>query len=142
MLISPPGWPERWRTSAVFHQRMPSRAKRVVLARSVSQKREESVVTVDPQLFTVFGLVTLALSMKALALGAATAATRGRRKQFLNAEDAAWLKGAHVDPDPEAVARIGRAHPNALENLFLFSLFRALSLASRAPPLACFAYRR
>jgi uncharacterized MAPEG superfamily protein len=119
---------------------MPSRAKRVVLARSVSQKREESVVTVDPQLFTVFGLVTLALSMKALVLGAATAATRGRRKQFLNAEDATWLKGAHVDPDPEAVARIGRAHRNDLENLLLFAICGAFYVAAGASPIVGFAY--
>jgi uncharacterized MAPEG superfamily protein len=97
-------------------------------------------VTVDPLLFTVFGLVTLVLGMKALALGVATAATRGRLKQFLNPEDAAWLKGAHVNPDPEAVARIGRAHRNDLENLLLFAICGALYVAAGASPIAGFAY--
>lgn len=94
----------------------------------------------DPPLFTVFGLVVLVLGLKALILGAATAATRGRLKQFLNAEDAQWLKGAHVNPDPEAVARIGRAHRNDLENLLLFATSGALYVASGASQLAGFIY--
>lgn len=95
---------------------------------------------VDPMLFTVFGLVLLTLSLKALMLGAATAATRGRLKQFLNAEDAQWLGGAHVNPDSEQVARIGRAHRNDLENLLLFAICGALYIASGAAPLAGLAY--
>ncbi len=95
---------------------------------------------VDPMLFTVFGLVTLALSLKALMLGVATAATRGRLKQFLNAEDAQWLGGAHVNPDPEQVARIGRAHRNDLENLLLFAICGALYVVSGASQLAGLAY--
>ncbi len=94
----------------------------------------------DPPLFTVFGFVILILSLKALLLGAATAATRGRLKQFLNPEDAQWLKGAHVNPDPEAVARIGRAHRNDLENLLLFAICGASYVASGASQLAGLAY--
>src|SRR5258707_15557785 len=91
-------------------------------------------------LLTVFGLVTLALGLKALLLGAATAATRGRLKQFLNAEDAQWLKGAHVNPDPEVVARIGRAHRNDLENLLLFTTAGGLYVAVEGPQLAGLVY--
>jgi len=94
----------------------------------------------DPPLFTVFGLVILTLSLKALMLGAATAATRGRLKQFLNAEDAQWLKGAHVNPDPEAVARIGRAHRNDLENLLLFTIAGGLYVAVGGPQFAGLVY--
>jgi len=94
----------------------------------------------DPLLFTVFGLVILTLSLKALLLGAATAATRGRLKQFLNAEDAQWLKGAHVNPDPEVVARIGRAHRNDLENLLLFTTAGGLYVAVEGPQLAGLVY--
>ena len=83
----------------------------------------------DLMLFVVFGLVTLTLGIKALALGVATAATRGSLRQFLNEEDASWLKGAHVNPDPEPVARIGRAHRNDLENLLLFAMCGALFVA-------------
>jgi uncharacterized MAPEG superfamily protein len=78
------------------------------------------VSSIHPALFTAFALTVIILSLKALFLGAATAATRGKLKSFLNAEDAAWLSGSHVDPDPEVVARIGRAHRNDLENLLLF----------------------
>lgn len=91
-------------------------------------------------LFTIFGLALLALSLKALLLGAATAATRGRLKQFLNAEDAKWLKGAHVNPDAEPVARIGRAHRNDLENLIVFAISGTIYLTSGASQLVGFAY--
>jgi len=95
---------------------------------------------IDPLLFTVFGLVVLTLGLKALMLGAATAATRGRVKQFINAEDAEWLKGAHVNPDVEPVARIGRAHRNDLENLLLFATSGTLYVASGASQLAGLIY--
>src|SRR5260370_38564550 len=97
-------------------------------------------LVLNPPLLTVFGLVCLILGLKALLLGAATAATRGRLKQFLNAEDAAWLKGAHINPDPEAVAAIGRAHRNALENLLLFPICAAFSVAAGASPPVGFAH--
>jgi uncharacterized MAPEG superfamily protein len=106
----------------------------------LSNIQENSVTQLTSPLFTVFGLVILALSLKALMLGAATAATRGRLKQFLNAEDAQWLKGAHVNPDPEPVARIGRAHRNDLENLLLFAICGTFYVASGASQLAGFAY--
>ncbi len=85
--------------------------------------------TINPSLFAVFGLTTILVSLKALVLGTLTAATRGKLKSFINAEDAAWLGGAHINPDPEAVARLGRAQRNDLENLlpfFICGLFYAL----------------
>jgi hypothetical protein len=72
------------------------------------------ISSIDPALFAAFALTAIILSLKALLLGAATAAMRGKLKSFLIAEDAAWLDGAHVDTDPEIVARIGRAHRNDL----------------------------
>lgn len=86
-------------------------------------------------------LAVLALGLKALMLGVATAAMRGRLKQFINAEDAQWLNGAHVNPDPEPVARIGRAHRNDLENLLLFAVAGGIYLASGASQLAGLVYR-
>lgn len=91
-------------------------------------------------LLTIFGLAVLILGFKALVLGAATAATRGRIKQFINAEDAAWLKGTHVEVDSEAVARIGRAHRNDLENLLLFAIAGAIYLAAGASEIAGIIY--
>src|SRR5262249_13059899 len=79
-------------------------------------------------------------SLKALALGTVTAATRGRLKSFLNAEDAGWLGGAHVNPDPEAVARFGRAQRNDLENLLPFFICGLLYVLAGGPPLAGYVY--
>ena len=98
------------------------------------------VSSIDPALFAAFALAAIVLSLKALFLGAATAATRGKLKSFLNAEDATWLSGAHVDPDPEVVARIGRAHRNDLENLLLFAVCGFIYLLSGSSALAGFAY--
>jgi uncharacterized MAPEG superfamily protein len=95
---------------------------------------------INPTLFAVFALTAIILSLKALFLGAATAATRGNLKSFLNAEDAAWLNGAHVDPDPEIVARIGRAHRNDLENLLLFAVCGLLYVFASGSALAGFIY--
>jgi uncharacterized MAPEG superfamily protein len=98
------------------------------------------ISSINPALFAVFALTAIILSLKALFLGAATAATRGRLKSFLNAEDAAWLSGAHVDPDPEIVARIGRAHRNDLENLLLFAVCGLVYVLARGSALAGFIY--
>lgn len=91
-------------------------------------------------LLTIFGLALLLLGLKALVLGAATAATRGHIKQFINAEDAAWLQGTHVELDSEAVARIGRAHRNDLENLLVFAIAGAIYLAAGASEIVGIIY--
>ena len=69
----------------------------------------------------VFAITLSLLSLKALFLGMATAAQRGRLKTFINTEDASWLGGVYA-ADPEAVSRIGRCHRNDLENLILFAI--------------------
>ena len=86
----------------------------------------------QPPLFILYAVIALLLGLKALLLGAATAARRGRLKQFLNEEDAVWLGGAYANPDPEPVARLGRAHRNDLENLLLFALSGGLYLLTGA----------
>ena len=45
----------------------------------------------DQTLATVFAVACVLLLLKAQILGAATAATRGRLKKFINPEDARWL---------------------------------------------------
>jgi microsomal prostaglandin-E synthase 1 len=97
-------------------------------------------ISINPVLFIGFALATLLLGLKALFLGAATAATRGRLKSFINAEDATWLGGEHVHPDPEAVARIGRAHRNDLENLLLFAVVASVFALAGGSTLAGLAY--
>lgn len=96
--------------------------------------------SIDPMLFVVFGFTVVLLSLKALLLGAATAATRGKLNSFLNSEDAQWLGGAHVNPDPEAVARLGRAHRNDLENLLPFFICGLLYVLAGGQALAGYIY--
>jgi uncharacterized MAPEG superfamily protein len=86
-----------------------------------------------PALFAAFAVVCTLLVLKAQMLGAATAATRGKLKRFLNAEDAAWRGGAHVSPDDESVQRIFRTHRNDLENLLPFFISGWLYTVSGGP---------
>jgi glutathione S-transferase len=83
-----------------------------------------------PTLFAAFAVVCTLLVLKAQILGAATAATRGKLKKFLNAEDAAWLGGTHENSDEESVQRIFRAHRNDLENLLPFFIGGSLYIIS------------
>jgi microsomal prostaglandin-E synthase 1 len=99
-----------------------------------------SVLSVHSVLFVIFGTTAILLSLKALFLGAATAAARGKLKSFLNAEDAAWLGGVHKNPDPEVVARWGRAHRNDLENLLPFFICGLLYVLSEGPAIAGYVY--
>jgi microsomal prostaglandin-E synthase 1 len=98
------------------------------------------ISSINPALFAAFALTAIILSLKALFLGASAAATRGKLKSFLNAEDAAWLGGVHVDPDPEAVARIGRAQRNDLENLLLFFVCGTLYILADGSAYGGFIY--
>ena len=97
-------------------------------------------ITDAATLWAAFAIVCVLLVLKAQVLGAATAATRGKLKQFLNAEDAQWLSGQHVKPDAETVDRIARAHRNDLENLLPFFIGGMLFLAGRGPTSAGLVY--
>jgi glutathione S-transferase len=91
-------------------------------------------------LYVGFALVCALLVLKAQLLGAATAATRGRLKRFINPEDADWLGGDHVDSDDEQVHRVFRAHRNDLENLLPFFVGGTLYVLSGASAIAGLAY--
>lgn len=91
-------------------------------------------------LLAVFAVVCALLVFKAQVLGAATAATRGRLKKFINPEDAVWLGGEHVNPDNERVQRIFRAHRNDLENLLPFFMGGTLYIFSGAATTVGAAY--
>ena len=91
-------------------------------------------------LLAVFAVVCALLVLKAQVLGAATAATRGRLKKFINPEDAVWLGGERVNPDDERVQRIFRAHRNDLENLLPFFVGGTLYILSGAATIAGAAY--
>lgn len=87
-------------------------------------------------LLAIFSIVCALLVLKTQMLGAATAATRGKLKKFINPEDAVWLGGEHVNPDDERVQRIFRAHRNDLENLLPFFAGGTLYIFSGAASTA------
>ena len=91
-------------------------------------------------LSVTFGLVLFLLVVKAQLLAAATAATRGRTKHFLNKEDADWLGGVHSDLDHPAAQRLFRAHRNDLEALVPFLIVGTLYVISGAAPQVGIAY--
>jgi len=91
-------------------------------------------------LLAVFAVACALLVLKAQVLGAATAATRGRLKKFINPEDAVWLGGEHINPDDERVQRISRTHRNDLENLLPFFVGGTLYILSGAATTAGAAY--
>ncbi len=91
-------------------------------------------------LLAVFAVVCALLVLKAQMLGAATAATRGKLKKFINPEDVVWLGGEHVNPDDERVQRMFRAHRNDLENLLPFFAGGTLYILSGAASTVGAAY--
>lgn len=90
--------------------------------------------------FLPFAVTLILLCLKALLLGTATAAMRGKHKRFINAEDAAWLGGETVGLDADPGARIGRSHRNDLENLLLFAVLASIFLAVGGPTVAAWIY--
>lgn len=90
--------------------------------------------------FLPFAATLVFLCLKALLLGTATAAMRGKHKRFINAEDAVWLGGEAVGLDADPGARIGRSHRNDLENLLLFAVLASMYLALGGPAVAAWIY--
>ncbi len=91
-------------------------------------------------LFAVFAVVLVLETLKTLALGTATALTRGKLQKFINPEDAAWLGGEAVEADHPDAARVFRAQRNNLENLLPFFIAGSLYLVSGANPLLGMGY--
>jgi glutathione S-transferase len=80
-------------------------------------------LTANPA-FGVYAIMSAVLSLNMLALWGYSGGVRGGTKTTMNPEDAAtFAKGAAVvSADPDAVARVMRAHLNATANIvpFLF----------------------
>ena len=96
--------------------------------------------SMSPDAFLPLALGLVLLCLKALMLGMATAAMRGRHKRFINPEDAAWLSGEAVGLGDDPGARIGRAHRNDLENLLIFFILASIYLVRGGPPVAAWMY--
>ena len=88
----------------------------------------------------VYAIVTVVLVLQSIALAFGTAAVRSKRKQIVNPEDVAVVKGGKVDAvDHADVQRVKRAHQNLLENAvpffavgFLYALTNPSVLGAQA----------
>lgn len=69
------------------------------------------------QLYALFSTV---LAVQLLALALWTGTVRVMKKQWVNPEDAKLSKGENVQVDHPDVARVKRAHQNAIENAIPF----------------------
>jgi prostaglandin-E synthase 1 len=74
--------------------------------------------------FVAYAVALIVLSLNMLVLWAYSGGVRGKTKTTPNAEDASTVaKGAAlVDVDPAAVARVLRAHSNAMANIVPFAV--------------------
>lgn len=88
----------------------------------------------------LYALVSGILAVQLLGLGFWTAATRAKRKTFLNPEDAALSKVDGAEAEHPDVLRAKRAHANAVENSMLFFVLGALYVATQGSKIGAQAY--
>jgi len=89
---------------------------------------------VDSTAFRVYAAISAALMLKMVLLAFATGGVRGLKSVYPNPEDAKLLKGQQGAED-ETVARIKRAHINAIENEVPFVLLGLLYAMLGADPM-------
>lgn len=89
----------------------------------------------------VYAIVAVALALQSIALAFGTAAVRTKRKQIVNPEDAAVVKGGKVEAvDHPDVQRVKRAHQNLLENIVPFYAVGLLYALTNPSALGAQAY--
>lgn len=86
----------------------------------------------DNPALALYAISASLLVLHLLVLAAVTGGVRAKHKQFVNPEDAKLNKAENVDAEHPNVARVIRAHRNALENAVPFFAVGAL-YASTAP---------
>jgi uncharacterized membrane protein YecN with MAPEG domain len=86
--------------------------------------------------FTLYALFATFLSIFSIALDALGGFVRARTKTVVNAEDAGTVakRAEVVDEDPPPVARMMRAHRNALANIVPFLIVGLLYVVLGASP--------
>ena len=85
--------------------------------------------------FGIYAIFATGLCLMLMSIDGASGASRAKTKTAVNAEDKAFAKDLQIVPDdPEPVARVMRAHRNALANVIPFLavmfLFVALGASS------------
>jgi uncharacterized membrane protein YecN with MAPEG domain len=91
----------------------------------------------DPSFF-IYSATMIILSLNILGLWGYSGVVRTKTKVTLNAEDATTVaKGAGVaEVDPPEIARVLRAHRNAVDNILPFALLAFLYVVYGASPAA------
>lgn len=95
----------------------------------------------DSPALHLFILAAAILGLHMLLLALWTGTVRALRKEWINVEDARLNKGKQVEVDHVDVARVKRAHQNAMENalpFFVIGFFYALTGPSRTAALIYF----
>ena len=87
-----------------------------------------------------YAIASSILALHLIGLALWTGTVRVRAKQYVNPEDARLNKADSVDVDHPAVARVKRAHQNAIENAIPFFVVGALysMIASKTGALVYF----
>jgi uncharacterized MAPEG superfamily protein len=86
----------------------------------------------DPAIRT-YALTSTILGAHLLLLALWTGTVRTLRKEWVNKEDAEFNKAKHTEIDHPDVARVKRAHLNAIENLIPFAIIGGLYVAATHP---------
>ena len=94
----------------------------------------------NEEAFDIYLITTGVLALNLLFLAFATGAARSKAKKFVNSEDAERFGGEKADAEDPAVARVGAAHRNALENIPLFLFLGLLYLMADGGKTGAMAY--
>jgi uncharacterized MAPEG superfamily protein len=90
--------------------------------------------------FRIYTLCATILALHMIALAGWTGTVRALRKQYVNPEDAKLNKASEAEADHPDVARVKRAHQNAIENAIPFFVVGALYAASGPSHTGAVAY--
>ena len=87
-----------------------------------------------------YAITATILGVHLLLLALWTGTVRVKRKQWVNPEDATLNKGENTEVDHPDVARVKRAHQNAIENFIPFLVIGALFVTTRPSATAAMVY--
>lgn len=94
----------------------------------------------EDQAVRTYATTASIIGLQLIALALWTGTVRVMRKQWVNPEDAQLNKGENVEADHPDVARVKRAHVNAIENAIPFFVIGALYAATQPSKTAALAY--
>jgi uncharacterized MAPEG superfamily protein len=90
--------------------------------------------------FGTYAIASAIIALHLIALAFYTGRVRSRHKQWVNPEDAAFLKATAAAEEHTDVARVKRAHSNALENAVPFFAIAAVYASTSPTKSAALAY--